>query len=311
MRRSIVGLAIFSLLAAVPAAAVSFDDVLRMLDADVSEDVILKVVDAERSRFVLSTDEILDLRYVGASDWFIDEMVERSVAPTRNRSYSVYDYNHPTYVSIGLVYDPFDYYFVTWPYYYAYVSPFRFSWTWWYYGGPIHTHWCHPHGWRTVYYDRHWGPRSVWSRGYRRDPVRQVPRYTASEKELRRAVYDRTKGNPTKVVRTQGRTSRSVYGRPSASGVERPVRRYDNRPSRVPSSPRREAVWGRSDRPRRSDSPNRPSVSPSRPQRGGSSAPPRVERPSRSAPSKPSRPSRSGRSSRSSSSDRPSRGARR
>ena len=307
MRGTVIGLALLGLLAAAPAAAVSFDDVLRMLDAEVSEEAILKMIDSERSLFVLSADDVLELRYAGASNWFINEMIERSEAPSRVRPHAVYSSYRPAYFSIGYVYDPFDYYFVTWPYYYAYVSPFRFSRVWWYYGGPVHTHWCHPHGWRVAYYDGHWGSRSVWSRGYR-SAVREVPHYASSEKELRRAVYDRAPAASAKAIRAGGAASRPEE-RPGATRVERPARRYEeSRPSRAPSAPRREPAWGRSGQPERPQAPSRPSVAPSRPQRG-SASPPRVERPGRAAPpAAPARPAPARSPSRSSG-DRPSRGA--
>lgn len=298
MGKPLIALAFLALLSVTPASAIDLDDVIGMLDANVSEEVILRVIDAEGERFYLTSDDVLDLIDAGASDWFLEEMLDRSERPRREH-HGGYDLNDPyrTYVTIGLVYDPFDYYFVTWPYYYAYVSPFRFSWTWWYYGGPYHNHWWGPECWRWRYYDDAWGCRTIWDRGYR-DRQYHVPRYDLSEKQVRRAVYDRSAGTETKAVRNNLGLRRNVYDR---AGGERKVSRSGARDRRVRAEgePRSNEVWGRKEQRERSRTepakPSRPEIRTQQPPRG-STPPPRSEirpqRPSRDS-STPARPSRS------------------
>lgn len=318
MGKPLIGLVVLALLSATPALAIDLDDVINMLEADVSEDVILRVIDSEGARFYITSEDILDLRYAGASDWFLDEILDRRIKTSRSqyRHYHVHDpYHH--YVSIGIVYDPFDYYFVSWPYYYAYVSPFRFSWTWWYYGGPYHHHWWGPSCWRVRYYDHSWGSRTIWDRGYR-DRRYHVPRYDLSDKQIRRVVYDRSVSSREKTARYEGDRRRTVYDRPVG---DRKTIRSDTREKRTRTDrPSRDRTsWGRKDRgdqPKRSDKPSKPQVRTPRPSRQSTPAKPSKpqvspQRPSRSsspAPSRQSSPSRPSRPSRGSSSpSRPTR----
>ena len=292
MGKPLIALAFLALLSATPASAIDLDDVIGMLEADVSEEVILRVIDSEGARFYLTSEDILDLAYAGASDWFLEEMLDRSQRPKRtyHRRYDIYD-PYRTYVSIGFVYDPFDYYFATYPYYYAYVSPFHFSWTWWYYGGHYHRHWWGPTCWRMRYYDHAWGSRSIWDRGYQ-DRRYHVPRYDLTEKQVRRAVYDRSSTSRIKKARYDTEPRRSGHSR--AVG--------DRKVTRTQRPSRKTEAWGRTERPRRSDTrpakPSRPEVRTPRPSRGSSPARPskpqvRPQQPSRSSstPARPSRPS--------------------
>jgi hypothetical protein len=314
MGKPLIAIAVLTLLSAAPASAIDLDDVIGMLEADVSEEVILRVIDSEGARFYLTAEDILDLTYAGASDWFLEEMLDRSRTPRRT-NYDRYYVHDPyrTYVSIGLVYDPFDYYFVTWPYYYAYVSPFHFSWTWWYYGGHYHWHWWGPTCWRMRYYDHAWGSRSIWDRGYR-DRRYHVPRYDLAEKEVRRAVYDRSSPGRISKARYDATPTRDRHSRLVG---DRKVRRSEirERPARTERPARKTDTWGRTERPRRSEArpakPSRPEVRTPRPSRGSSPAQPskpqvRPQRPSRSSPSTPARPSRPSGGSKTPS--RPSRG---
>jgi hypothetical protein len=302
MWKPFIGTALLGLLLASPALAVDLDDVVRMLEAGVGEEIVLKVIDADRTEFVLTSEDLIDLTEAGASDWLLKELLDRSAEPQRvvEPSYRVIE---PSYgmITLGYVYDPFDYYFVTWPYYYAYYSPFRFSWNWWYYGGPVHHHWCDPWGQRVDYYDGRWGARTIWDRGWRGDARYHVPRYDDGAKETVRHAGGRSVGYHSPGVRTQQGGLRSRGERdekPTRSGVIEPGRGGD-RPVRAPA-------WGRPER--RSESPSRPARTPrsevrtpapphSSPPAGSrgeirQSPPPRGSAPSRSASRSPSSPSR-------------------
>jgi len=304
MWKSLIGTALLGLLLASPAPAVDLNDILRMLDAGVGEEVVLKVVDSDRTEFTLTSDDLIDLKEAGASDWLLKELLDRSEEPVQviDRSYRVIE---PSYSSltIGYIYDPFDYYFITWPYYYAYYSPFRFSWNWWYYGGPVHHNWCDPWGHRADYYDGRWGARTIWDRGWRGDARYHVPRYDDGPKGNGQDGGSRPVSYHSPGVRGQqgGAGSRGERdGRPTRSGAVEPSRNGD-RPVRAPA-------WGRPER--RTETPSRPTRTPGRevrtqaPSRDSSrpesrpeirqSPPPRASVPSRSGsrsqPSAPARP---------------------
>jgi hypothetical protein len=293
MVRVLTGALLLGLLVAGPAhATISLDDVIRMLEAGVSEQVILKAIDADEARFVISSEDLIDLTQAGASDAFLEEMLDRSVesqGPSGDleSSYRVLERPYSTYVSIGWVYDPFDYYFVTWPYYYAWVSPWHFQSAWWYYGGPCHHDWSRRVCYRADYYNRHWGSHTVWDRGYR-DSRYHVPTYR-SDKDVRTAsLYDRS--GRTRPVRADARPAHA-WGRPTADGR--------GRSSSAPSRSGDRSRWDRGTRPSRDSESTRPSRAPeARPSRSGGSpsrgsAPDRISAPPR-ASSAPSRaPARS------------------
>ncbi len=314
MRRTLIASAILSVLLAAPVLALDLDDVFRMLEADVGEEVILRVIDTEQARFYLTTDDIIDLQYAGASDWFLEEILDRSTRPPRQTRTTRYGYDpYAAYTTIGLAYDPFDYYFVTWPYYYAYVSPFRFGWTWWYYGGPYHEHWCNSWGYRTDYYDHAWGSRTIWSRGYR-DRVYRVPRYDASEKQMQRAAYSRAGLSRGKTARSDGRRQRAVssrtagerriYDRSGRYTRDASTKRSDrstrvSRSTRSMRPTRQSPTWGRTSKGNRGSAPRRSSVGSRKPSRTNPSKARPTHPSSRSGSSKsPSRPSRGDKRSR-------------
>lgn len=256
MWKQLTGTALLGLLLASPALAVDMDDVIRMLEAGVGEEVVLKVIDADRTEFILTSDDLIDLKEAGASDWLLEEILDRSVEPTRvvERSYRIVE---PSYsmITIGYVYDPFDYYFITWPYYYAYYSPFRFSWNWWYYGGPVHHHWCDPWGHRVNYYDGRWGARTIWDRGWRGDARFHVPRYDDG-KEVARNGGSRQVGYQSPGARTQ---QGDLWSRGDRD--EKPVRSREVETRRSGDRPERPTpAWGRPDRS--GQSPSRPERTP-------------------------------------------------
>lgn len=251
MRRVLCAAALLAVMIAGPALALDLDDVIGMLEAGVSEDVILRLVDSEEVLLRIEPEDVLDLKNVGASDWFVEELLDRS--EPRERVTRYYRAIEPSYsfVTIGYVFDPFDYYFVHWPYYYAYVSPFRFCWNWWYYGGPVHPHWCDGWGWRTDYYWRNWGTRVVWDRGWHARTRHHVPRYSDPVKEhrgvqARTARYDRPSEKPERRTWTR----REDGTRPARPSVQDRGSRGDRPPSGH--------TWRRPERPEGSKPPRTP-----------------------------------------------------
>ena len=287
MWKPIIGTALLAAFLAAPVLAVGLDDVIQMLDAGVGEEVILKVIDADNEHFVITSEDLIDLKQAGASDWFLKEILDRSEQSDRNweDSYHSIEPYYPSYGSMRLIYDPFDYYFVYWPYYYSYVSPFRFCWNWWYYGGPVHRSWCNSWGHRVTYYDRCWGTRTVWNRGYR-DARYHVPRYEAAAEH--RALYNRPVHSET--VRPDGARSRSWERQPT---TDRPRHVTVRERGTSREAPSRSPVWGRTGG-REANPPARPER---RPEVRSQTPPSRAPAPSRpSAPSRgsapPSAPSR-------------------
>jgi|GEM_PF-4020038 len=265
------------------AHAMDLDDVERMLQAGIGEDVVLKALDASRSQFVVTSDDLVALKEAGASDWFLDQLLDRNKQQQRTYdvSGSAYSYSGPSrgYVSIGLAYDPFDYYFASYPYYYAYCAPWSFSWNWWYYGGPYHRAWWEPSGGhRNRYYNTHWGTRSIWERGYRNGIRYHVPGYAPIGKDV---AYQR----PPTDRRAWGR---SMSGeKPSNPGAwNRGNRSGDKQQDRHQGQP---PAWGRQDRPTRNPAPPRQPDAPSRTQSPDRSTNPSSP-PNRNAP--PSAPPR-------------------
>jgi hypothetical protein len=288
-------IALLALLWTGVAAAVDLDDVIGMLEAGVDEEAIFRLIDSEDAVFVVVPEDLIDLKEAGASDDLIEEILDRSVDHPRSVRTVRPVYDAGLHYTIGVVYDPFDYYFVGWPYYYAYVTPFPFSWSWWYYGGPVHHHWCSSWNWRVHYYDQHWGSRSIWNHGIR-NRVNHVPRYDLTEKDLRHyAERSRPEIRPARagagdrMIRDRsGRVRRSDLDRFTREERRSDVRRQGwGRPDarqretrRSQDADRSRSSWG-SERPKRGDS-GKSSVSPSRSE----------SRPSRGSP--PAAPRRSG-----------------
>ncbi|MDM7915033.1 MAG: hypothetical protein QUU85_07160, partial [Candidatus Eisenbacteria bacterium] len=278
MARTAGLVALLVLLLTAPAWALTLDDVVQMLEANVGEDVILRMIDNEDARFVVTSEDLIDLKNAGASNDFLDEVLDRAIE-TDGRERVTYRSVEPAYSSVYLSfgYDPFDYYFITWPYYYAYVSPFPSCWNWWYYSAPLYCGWCSPWDYPPIrYYDRHWGTRTIWTRGYENSRY-HVPATLASQKVARREApsrWNRTAGRNEKVGRDEA-WGRMRTEKPERTNRDRVVRDRSSRPSR--EEPRRdgERTVRRSNPPPRSDS--RPSAPPRAPRMGS-------ERPSRPAP---------------------------
>lgn len=249
MRKAVASLC-FILAVAIPATsrAVDLDDVIGMLEAGVSEDAISRLIQEEDAVFNLDSDDLIDLKNAGASDDLIEDMLERSVDWKTDRT--GYDHGgYDAYVSISYGFDPFDYYFMTWPYYYSYMAPFRFAPAWWYYGGPCAWYWCDDWGYRTCgYYNERWGGRVVWSRGYRDTRYHRPSQDYKIRTAAYRAEKDRTaysvapRGN-SKSHRSWDRHGR-IESRPRPGYSERSSRPEKGGSEQAPRS----RTWGRGDR---------------------------------------------------------------
>ena len=119
-----VGMAIFLLsgcsMVAINERAISVDDVIRMTEADVGSDVIIRQIEVTRTRFELTPNEIILLKKAGVEDKVLEVMVETE--------------GYPQYYGDEFGYDPYDYsfqYYNHWypvashyPYIYHYMYPY-------------------------------------------------------------------------------------------------------------------------------------------------------------------------------------------
>lgn len=161
------------------ASAVTIPEVIDMLEADVGESIILRQLETDQSVLYLTTRDIIELKEAGASDRFIEILLdveeehrtarETADAPkaAENSWNSDFDqWNRPydeanRSVSITYEYDPFGYHWYASPVYYAYYYPYR-SWDiGFYYAGWHNWRWWGWHGyWNSVWWDRcnYWYP---------------------------------------------------------------------------------------------------------------------------------------------------------
>lgn len=237
-RSGFLSILLFSLLS-VPAAygrdhRMELSDVRALLEAGVGEDVILAQMIREHARFELSTEDILDLKRLGASDRLIEELIESDPErdPGDQRLDTDYDRAYRSDVEFRFYYDPFGYRWYGWPNSYAYYWPSRWYNVAAYCGGYWDRGWC----------DWTWYPacqphHTAWTPGHvSRDPVK------AGHGWRRDAPRDRRQtGGPGRTVQSPGRerapaTVRSERARPSARG-------WNRSPSNsAPRTPRSEAT---------------------------------------------------------------------
>jgi hypothetical protein len=64
-------------------------DVLRLLKVHIGEEVIIEQIDATRSIFTLSTEDLVELKKAGASDRLLRVMIRTGEAPSGTSSYRV------------------------------------------------------------------------------------------------------------------------------------------------------------------------------------------------------------------------------
>lgn len=167
------GLALLLALLASPAAwaTLTFDDLVRLVSAGVSEETILDLADVEGASFDLTVEQIIELKEVGASEEFIRALMATAEVQGDERLYDrgdaydddpedVYDDDVlEDYSTVFLYhyYDPFAYYWYAWPSYYVYYSPFWWSRAGFYYGGAWSWDWWDPWSPSSWYCHDHYG----------------------------------------------------------------------------------------------------------------------------------------------------------
>lgn len=319
------------------APALTVDDVLDLLDAGISEDIIYEQMESDGSVFYLDVDDILDLKDAGASDDLIFAMIataegkesrDRSYDRYRSRDYDRY-YHRPA--TVNVYYDPFGYYWYPSPYYFTYWAPFSWFDYGFYWGSPVWWGWAHwgpryhyyahtagyywyPYGHYHHGHDGHEG-RRLWSRSH----SRERDHYVVSGKTPRssRASYARTveRGKTTRRG-TWSRSTRTSSGRYGLSATRTPrsqTRSWTSRAGRTrgtPKAPRYGVSKSRSYSPRGSSKATR--SAPRLKSNQGSSKKSRsaIRAPSRSSPRSSSKSSSATRSGRSSGSKSPRSGRR-
>jgi len=240
----VAGLALlFGMLFAAPAwAAVSFDDVLRMTNAGVSEQTILKLIDSEGAGYTLGVDEIIALKEAGASESFIQELLqaEQGYPPATEQpqydsgSSDVYGINDSSDYSTVFsyhYYDPFAYYWYAWPDYYIYYSPFWWANAGFYYGGFWSWDWWSPFNASSLFCDDHFGfsHRFGHSRTWDRDRDDRHWREPAGNFDHDRMTRERTMWHQAGLTSPPGRIAqRGMYRQPTQS-YDRPAYRSGGR----------------------------------------------------------------------------------
>lgn len=293
--------------AASPSGAVTFPDVLEMLEAEVGEEIILRQIYRDRTVFRLDSAEIIDLKKAGASDRLIEELLRleedaiyetqseatpRSTDDEWNSDFGAwssgyesgydngYDGGYETAYSSQYRhdYDPFGYHWYSAPVYYAYYYPFR---TWdvgIYFAGWHSTRWW---GWHS-FHNWYW-----WNYCYTHYPKHVYYTHHNDHYGQSYGHYDRYKDRGRSWTRGNDAGIRDRYVTDRSDRTR--TRTYGDRDTRTRDDRR---TWTRGDRtrsrpearPDRGSTRTRPEA---RPDRGRT----RYEPPDRSnAPSKPSRP---------------------
>jgi hypothetical protein len=140
------------------------EEILRLVDEGVSDDVIVKHIRASGYVFDLLADDILDLRDRGVSDVVIEAMLDTALENTdpADRRERPRDRDRQSHVDVVLsagYFSPWYYYPYAWGYYYDpfpvyysyYYYPFRYGWSWGWYGS-CHNYW-YRHHWRRYRWD--------------------------------------------------------------------------------------------------------------------------------------------------------------
>jgi hypothetical protein len=277
------------LVLAAPALALSVNDVLDMLDARVSEEVILDQIEHEGAVFDLTTDDILDLKRAGASDYLIKEMIltdERAPnQDTEDWTSGYYDNLYGGYDSarLRIVYDPFGYYWYSSPFYFAYYYPFSTCDFGFYYAGWYNSGWWGWNGRWTSYYWNRWHDyyRYAGYPGHRHRYASDLGRYGQGRHSWGRSVDGRggrvrtyrgtvTRERPTTApdrARVNGRTR--AYSPPRSDKPGRTA--WDRSRSSTPREREHRSPEVRSPSPRSHPSRSAPSVRSASPSRGRSS----------------------------------------
>jgi hypothetical protein len=252
-------------------ATLTFDDVVRLVSAGVTEETILDLADVEGATFDLTVEQVIELKEVGATEEFIRALMATPEEDVEDRAYdtgederavgNAYDdYDLEDYSTVFLYhyYDPFAYYWYAWPSYYVYYSPFWWSRAGFYYGGAWCWDWWDPWGPCSWYCDDHFGYQH-WFGPSRTRPDAERDWHRMRSAYPDRAERERSVWQRAGLVRPAGLTARSnptwrdaARVRTQAlreTGRERQTIRTENRTRRVrgeSSSPSRRTYRDRS-----------------------------------------------------------------
>jgi len=219
--RAVLVLLLGLLLSPAAWATLSFDDVVRLVSAGVSEETILDLADVEGATFDLTVEQVIELKEVGATEAFIRALMATSAEEVEDQAYDAEgkagsiadaydDYDLDDYSTVFLYhyYDPFAYYWYAWPSYYVYYSPFWWSRAGFYYGGAWCWDWWDPWGPCAWYCHDHYGYRHWFG------PSRTRPHGERDWHRMRTAFTDRVERERTVwqragLVRPAGLTPRA------------------------------------------------------------------------------------------------------
>jgi|SRR3990170_6476151 len=105
-------------------SAMSIEDIIRLNNEGIGDEVIISQIRTTHSFFELNTDEIVELKKAGVSEKVINEMIKTSVPRDKQRVVRGY-YSYPNY--------SYPYYY---PYYYSYYGyPWNSSFNLGFYSG--------------------------------------------------------------------------------------------------------------------------------------------------------------------------------
>jgi len=152
--------------------AAEIEDVLQLVAQGVSDEIIIKHIEARGFVYDLTADEILQLRDRGISETVIAAMLDTAIdnQPSQREREPVNDQAEQNDVDVYLgagYFSPWYYYPYAWSYYYdpfpvyysAYYYPFAFSIGWGWYGSSNYWYpnywggygWCDPYYWDYAY----------------------------------------------------------------------------------------------------------------------------------------------------------------
>ena len=210
MRRLTVVLASLILLASAAAwghdeklQAELLDEILRLTESQVANEVILEEIEAWGFVFELTADDIVELRSLGVNDVVLEALIatantEENEVHARTRVVFSAGYYAPWYwypVAWGGYYDPFP------RLYCSYYYPFHYNVGYFgYYGWCGSTYYSH-------YYPQYWG-REAWAAG------RRVPNspYTVASGLTSRRAGTMTVPTPGTGIRSRAATPRIIRG---------------------------------------------------------------------------------------------------
>lgn len=275
---------------------VAIDAIVRLVQEGVSDDVVIKHIQANGFQFDLTADDLIELKQIGVSDAVLAAMLDTALEsepekPKRSRQ-RVYDresYDSPLYVTVSAGYfSPWYWYPYAWGFYY---DPFPYCYSYYYYPFRSHYNWGY-YGYCRSYYYRHWWPSyrydhaSYYARTRHRQgssvrvPVRNESRQLASSglRNVRHARSNAVRAPRSRSVDAPAPVGRTLRERSTRDRIHVRERPRDAQVREAPSAP---PAPHPARPPRRVDTPAPPSrdMSPPRQVETPSPPPPRARAP--------------------------------